>query len=352
MLDKDNNSKYDVVVVIPFYNEEKYITATLKCLREQKLETNLSWLVLFVDNNSTDKTQEIIRNYFDRTNIPYKLIYEQKKGTVYSRTAGLNAALKFCKRLIVSTDADTTFADNFISSTVKDFTHAKSDVICGQQKTEPKISLWKRIVAKDIFNTNRKIWNLEYRLFGPYFFGSYFAISKDLYATIPLYEPEIHERYMGEDILLSRRSYYVGATFIKSSVKVSPNPRKILRFQQKSMGSFVGNNIEPHRIMVDSNNLNFKKLSKEEIRKIQNRLTSFEVKRLLWSAADAGIFWHKTGKKYGNSLKSALDVLAFIGENKYDPLIFEMERKKLYNHLIRKYLKQGTKILTDYLTKD
>ena len=47
-------------IVIPCYNEEKFIALTLKSLAEQ---TVLPKKIVIVNDNSTDKTEEIINNF-------------------------------------------------------------------------------------------------------------------------------------------------------------------------------------------------------------------------------------------------------------------------------------------------
>ena len=52
-------------IVIPCYNEEKFIALTLKSLVEQ---TVLPKKVVIVNDNSTDKTEEIINDFAKKQN--------------------------------------------------------------------------------------------------------------------------------------------------------------------------------------------------------------------------------------------------------------------------------------------
>jgi glycosyltransferase involved in cell wall biosynthesis len=97
-------SKPRFSVVIPCYNEEDYIADTLSSLTQQ--DYNGQFEIIVVDNNSTDKTREIVRRHED-----VRLISEKHPGVCYARQAGTRAARG---EIIVSTDADTVFAPDWL----------------------------------------------------------------------------------------------------------------------------------------------------------------------------------------------------------------------------------------------
>lgn len=86
-----------ISVVIPAYNEEKYLGRCLAALARQTYPAN-RFEVIVVDNNSTDATAEIAQRYGVR------VIAEPRKGVAYARQAGFAAARG---AIIASTDADT-----------------------------------------------------------------------------------------------------------------------------------------------------------------------------------------------------------------------------------------------------
>ena len=67
---------FDVTIVIPAFNEEKYLASCLDSLVNQK--TNLKYEVIVVDNNSTDRTAKIASSFKNRMNI--RVIFEKKQG--------------------------------------------------------------------------------------------------------------------------------------------------------------------------------------------------------------------------------------------------------------------------------
>lgn len=102
-------------VVIPAYNEGKYIGTLLEKLFHQTVPPDE---IIVVDNNCTDDTVEIAKKY------DVQIIREKKQGIVYSRNTGFNAA-KY--DLIIRLDADTIPPKDYIEKVKKIF--GKYDVV-------------------------------------------------------------------------------------------------------------------------------------------------------------------------------------------------------------------------------
>ena len=97
-------------IVIPCYNEDNYISAALESLLLQT--TKEKYEVIIVDNNCTDKTVEKARKYGVR------VVSEETVGVCWARQAGAKAANG---EIIISTDADTTFSPEWLSTIDKKF---------------------------------------------------------------------------------------------------------------------------------------------------------------------------------------------------------------------------------------
>jgi len=303
MSTKVGKPHYKVVLVVPFYNERLYIEGTLRSLLNQSLTVEnaankFDWHIIFINNASTDLTREYIVNYLKDSEISYEIISETRKGTVYSRPTGLNRAAAMASDVIVSTDADTILPQDFIASTYKELMQSGADVLVGARIEDKRISLWKRIVSRRLFQARRRIWNFEYKYFGPYFFGSFFAIRSVFFRGIRLFNPEESEQYMGEDISLSRRCYYQGARFIKSEVAVWPSERRIFAEKSSSFRTIVGNIGHDYDSINNMAELHFEKMNRNRENEILSELVELEARRFLWSLADAYVFWRLTGRKF------------------------------------------------------
>lgn len=108
-----------ISVVIPAYNEEAYISRCLSSLLEQHVKPDE---IIVVDNNSTDQTVAIAKNF------PVRIIHETKQGTGHARNRGFNEA-KF--DIIARTDADTILPPDWIEKIKKAFVDQKLIALSG-----------------------------------------------------------------------------------------------------------------------------------------------------------------------------------------------------------------------------
>lgn len=111
----------NISVVIPAYNEQQYISACLSSLSKQ---TKAPFEIIVVDNNSSDKTCEIVRRQFPHV----RLIHEPKQGMAHARNAGYNAARG---TIIARCDADCRPPADWISQIEKQFTDTSVNVVTG-----------------------------------------------------------------------------------------------------------------------------------------------------------------------------------------------------------------------------
>lgn len=109
--------KPEVSVVIPAYNEEKYLPGCLESLRKQEFDMNKVEIIV-VDNNSTDGTAKVAGKYGVR------LLRESRKGIGFARNAGFKAANA---EIIATTDADTILPTNWVKIISEEF---KKDKKC------------------------------------------------------------------------------------------------------------------------------------------------------------------------------------------------------------------------------
>lgn len=94
-----------VSVVIPVYNEEKYIKNCLDSLMNQ---TEKPDEIIVVDNNCTDKTIDIVKKYS-----VVKIIKEKNQGMTMARNTGFNAAKN---EILAKCDADTILPNYWIKN--------------------------------------------------------------------------------------------------------------------------------------------------------------------------------------------------------------------------------------------
>ncbi|MES2426936.1 MAG: glycosyltransferase family 2 protein [Bacteroidota bacterium] len=97
----------EISIVIPAYNEEENILKTLFSLSDTK--TKFSFEVIVVNNNSTDRTEELIK----ATGVI--CVTETRQGITIARNAGLAIAKG---KYIINADADTIYPASWIDDMV------------------------------------------------------------------------------------------------------------------------------------------------------------------------------------------------------------------------------------------
>lgn len=99
-----------VSVVVPAYNEEKYIGPCLQALMDQVEKPDE---IILINNNSTDKTVEIAKKFPG-----VEIITEKKQGMIPARNRGFDTARY---EIIARTDADTIVPPDWIKKIKEKF---------------------------------------------------------------------------------------------------------------------------------------------------------------------------------------------------------------------------------------
>ena len=131
-LKKYNSSriKMKFYIIIPAYNEEKFISQTLQSLVAQTVLPNK---VVVVNDNSTDKTPKIIQEFVDKYNW-IEMITRKSDAIHLPGSKVINAFNEGLKSLdddydfIVKADSDLIFPSNYFETIIK---HFQSDTTIG-----------------------------------------------------------------------------------------------------------------------------------------------------------------------------------------------------------------------------
>lgn len=115
-------------VVVPTFNEEEVIGECLERLSRQ-LDHILE--IVVVDNNSTDKTADIVSTFAERY-LEIRMISETRQGLVFARNAGLDASTG---PAIARIDSDTRVPSHW-AATIVEFLQSDTDhrwaALCGR----------------------------------------------------------------------------------------------------------------------------------------------------------------------------------------------------------------------------
>lgn len=95
-----------ISVAIPAHNEEVYIAHCLESLARQDLPNEATLEIVVCLNVCTDKTEEIVRSFAQRSPWPVKIVSETRKGVGWARQTACSAT---SGEVIASADADTVY---------------------------------------------------------------------------------------------------------------------------------------------------------------------------------------------------------------------------------------------------
>jgi glycosyltransferase involved in cell wall biosynthesis len=112
-----------ISLVIPVYNEESYLA---DCLRSALAQHEPFHEIIVVDNNSTDLTARIARQFPEVT-----LISERKQGVVHARNRGFNTT---SSDIIARIDADTRLPSDWTETVQTIFADKKADAVSGKME--------------------------------------------------------------------------------------------------------------------------------------------------------------------------------------------------------------------------
>jgi len=112
----------NISVIVPFYNEEQYIDQCIRSLIHQDFNRD-EYELIFVNNGSTDHSEDIVRNY------PDIILTKEKKRDVY---AARNRALAIAKGDVIAfTDADCAVSQDWLTQIHQGMKEWNSHIVLG-----------------------------------------------------------------------------------------------------------------------------------------------------------------------------------------------------------------------------
>jgi glycosyltransferase involved in cell wall biosynthesis len=201
-----------ISLVIPAYNEEKYIG---ECLNHVKNSQGNFLEIIVVDNASTDKTAEIAKSYAG-----VRVVREENKGLTYARQRGY---LEAKGDILAFVDADTWMPIGWYSKVVKEFSEHKDTACLSGPYIYHDISKINQFLVKVLY------WYMLampiYWIIGYMVTGGNFAIRKDILEKMKGFDTTIE--FYGEDTNIARRAHKFGKVKFKPSFVMYISGRRL-----------------------------------------------------------------------------------------------------------------------------
>ncbi len=105
----------DATVLICTYNRADYLADTLDSLAGMRVRGRITWDVVVVDNNSTDRTRAVVEERIPRYLVPLRYLFEPAQGKSNALNTGMRAT---AARTIVFTDDDVRVPAGWLDEAV------------------------------------------------------------------------------------------------------------------------------------------------------------------------------------------------------------------------------------------
>lgn len=120
-----------VSIIIPAYNVEKYIGATLESICKNKLD---DVEIIVVDDGSTDNTRQTVEECLESLNPPhYKIIRQENKGVSAARNTGIDNAVG---KYLIFCDGDDICYPNLVEAITPSIYLEKNLIVWGFDITQ------------------------------------------------------------------------------------------------------------------------------------------------------------------------------------------------------------------------
>lgn len=250
-----------ISVVIPAFNEEKYLSACLKSLEKQ---TFRDFEIIVVDNNSEDKTEEVAKSFGTR------VIKEKKQGMAHARERGFKES---SGEFIARTDADTVVTANWLETIYLAFTNYPDVVGITGPWLSPTPKIPDKVLSAFSYVFSVRLGKL---LSGhPFLMGPNMAVRKSAWQKIKVHTDD---RNVHEDIDLSLHLGKKGKILWHPKMKIVFSLRRIEKDPFRGLISYLGEYPLRYIKTLSLNNKRLKELKRKRL-KLKKYLTAKVFKR-------------------------------------------------------------------------
>jgi glycosyltransferase involved in cell wall biosynthesis len=234
------NGEPQISVVIPAYNEEKYLPICLKSINKQTFK---DFELIVIDNNSKDNTAKIAKSFGAR------VICEKVQGMIPARERGFKEARS---NIIARTDADTIVTPNWLQVIHNTFKKYPKVVAITGGFLSPTKKIPDKFVNSQAYILQVKLAKLftkHVHLLGPNM-----AIRKSAWEKIHI---NSDDKNVHEDIDLSCHLSEIGKIMYVPNMKVIFSYRKITNNPLKGISAYMGDYVVRYIKTIYLHNSNF-----------------------------------------------------------------------------------------------
>lgn len=235
--------KLKISLVIPAYNEEKYIG---ECLHSAITNGQGRFHeIIVIDNASTDRTTEIAKSFEG-----VRVIREEKKGLTFARQRGY---LEATGDILAYVDSDTRLPIDYYDRIIKEFSKDSTLACFSGPHEYYDISKTQQILVKIFWLT---LAFPIYKLVGYMTIGVNFAIKKEVLDKMNGFDTSI--TFYGEDTNIARRAHKYGKVKFSTSFGMPTSGRRLSHYGILKTSFLYVTNFVSEVIFHKPNNMEYK----------------------------------------------------------------------------------------------
>ena len=204
-----DESPITVSVIVPTFQEEKFVESCLLSIRRQRYPAGALELIV-ADANSTDRTQEIAHRLADR------LVNCDRRGIAFGRNSGAAAATG---DVLLFVDADAALEPDFVDRCISAFRDPATVCVTGIALPRDG-ALFARLVYRATYVLVRVFHTVGISLFP----GICVAYRNKAFRAVGGFREELG---VAEDLDMSRRISRLGKCVINSQAKAAVSTRRL-----------------------------------------------------------------------------------------------------------------------------
>jgi glycosyltransferase involved in cell wall biosynthesis len=218
------NNKPQISVIVPAFNEEKYLSACLDAIRKQTFH---NYELIVVNNNSTDHTAEIAEKFGAR------VVLEKQQGMIPARERGFREAKA---PIIARTDADSKPTPNWLKVILTTFNKYPEVVALTGPWLSPNKKIPDKYFKKWSYMVSVKLG--EFFTGQVYILGPNMAIRKSAWEKISV---NMDDKKVHEDIDLSCHLAKIGKIMYQPKMQIIASYRRVTENPVKGLMRYLGN---------------------------------------------------------------------------------------------------------------
>ena len=209
----EKEKDFKISLIIPAYNEEKYIGLCLDSVL--KNSKGKFFEIIVVNNKSTDKTIEIVKKYEG-----VKIIEEDKQGVTRARQKGF---LESNGDLLAYIDADTNMPNGWVEQIINEFKKDKNLACLSGPYIYYDVSPWESFLVKFFWI----IAMPAYWVIGYMAISGNLVIKRDVLEKMNGFDTKIE--FFGDDTNTARRAKVFGKVKFKLGFKMHTSGRRLIK---------------------------------------------------------------------------------------------------------------------------